>query len=131
MANDAMNSFILSHRRNGAGLMDRLRGTPQLGDDRGDRLNAALAEHEAAQRQHDHIAAQIADEKIEAVLAEARQAADAAEGQAPPAGSGFDGGVRDRRTIAPSPHILQPTAGQLFRQAIAASHAERAARDAA
>jgi hypothetical protein len=77
--NDAMNSFLLSHRRN--------------------------------------------------VLAEARQAADAAEGQAPPAGSGFDGGVRDRRSVAPSPHILQPTSGQLFRQAIAASHAERAARD--
>jgi hypothetical protein len=42
----------------------------------------------------------------------------------------FDGGIRNRTSVAPFPHArLQPTAGQLFRQAIAASHAERAARD--
>jgi hypothetical protein len=95
-SSNLMNSFIAAAARGERpGLIDRLQGTPPLEHDRRERLNAALAEHEAAQRQGDHIAAQIADEQIEGILTEARAAADAAKGQAPaPTGSGFDGGVR-------------------------------------
>jgi hypothetical protein len=125
-ASKTMNDFILQSAGRG-GLIDRLNGTPQLGQDRLRRLNAALAEHEAAQRQGNHVAAEIADEKIEAVLTEARQAAG---GQEPAPPVSFDGGYRGRQSVAPARHAAQPTASQLWRQAIAASHAERVAREA-
>jgi hypothetical protein len=129
-SSNLMNSFIAAAARGERpGLIDRLQGTPPLEHDRRERLTAAMAEHEGGQRQGDHIAAQLADEKIEAVLAEARQAADAAtQGQEPPAGSGFDGGVHNRRSVAPPTSYVEESPAQLFLRAISASRAERAER---
>ena len=81
-----------------------MRGTGRLDVDRQERLNTAMVDYESALKRRDETAAAMADEKIEAVLAEARSArepgAEAASnvGQTPaeppvPVPS-FDGGVR-------------------------------------
>jgi hypothetical protein len=102
MANDAhreMNARLKQVRR-GGGLMDRLRGAAPLGDDRQERLNVQMAAYEDGIRRGDHTAAQIADERIEGLLNEARAERESTVGQPEPAPS-FDGGVRRSATRRP------------------------------
>jgi hypothetical protein len=128
-ASNSMNALIAETRRARAtGLMDRLRGTPPLDEDRQERLRTQLANYEHALKMGDEIGAAVADTAIDKLLDESR-AARQEQGQEPPAGSGFDGGVR--RTPGrsrPTPGIHQPSAGEMFLAALKQSAVEQARR---
>ena len=104
-----MNAMIRAGARRGSrpGLLDRLRGASPLDNSRQERLNTQMVAYEDAARRGDPIAAQIADEKIEELLTEARAARQQASSapdapQAPPSTS-FDGGVRRRSASTRQP----------------------------
>jgi len=129
--NAPMNDFIRQAAGRGerSGLIDRLRGTAPLGDDRQERLNVQMAAYEDAIRREDHIAAQIADEKIDAVLSEARAERQQTERPAEEPHTSFDGGVRGRRVFAQAAGGSRgESAGQLMLRAMTQSRIERADR---
>jgi hypothetical protein len=90
-----MNQYIAARRR--GGLIEAVKGT-DMGGARQDRLSAAIVRYEAARREGREVDAEMADAEIEAVLDEGRAARSPSNGthagQAPLAGTGFDGGVR-------------------------------------
>ncbi len=121
-----MNGLIreaVDGRRSPSGLIDRLRGIGPLPSDRQERLNRAVANHEAAIKRGDEVAAAVYDTAIENLLDEARAAHreaaptvghdNAAE---PPAAISFDGGVRRPVRSEPKPMTL----GQAVRRELAA-----------
>lgn len=115
-----MNQFLMAAHR-GSGVIGRLGGA-QL-DERGqDRFNEALARVESAHKIGDHIQIAAAEEHLDSVLEDVRGQREQPE---PP--SGFDGGVRGRRPVAPPPQAPE-TAGAMFRRALRQSQAERAER---
>jgi hypothetical protein len=123
MSNVSMNELILqsARRRERTGLIDRLRGAAPLGDDRQERLNYLLSEHESAARRGDAVAAEMADVQIGKLL-DAARAAKAPEPAAPAPTPQFDGGVR-RPVQRPRPVSMNT----VIRQA----RAERRAAEAA
>jgi hypothetical protein len=116
-----MNRLIVANARRGTrtvGLVDRLRGTPPLDVDRQERLNLAMADYEHALKRGDDIAAQIADEKVDALLNESRAARQEPQ---PPAPS-FDGGARRSVSTRPPPNMNGLIARSLAeRRALAAA----------
>jgi hypothetical protein len=130
MANAEMNRLIRESRprQPGLGLIDRLRGVGALGSDRQERLNAQMAAYEDAVRHGDHIAARMADEKIESLLSEARAARQPEKQQE--AVTSFDGGARGRRPIAPAGGgDRSETPAALLRRAMEASRTARSSAD--
>lgn len=130
-ASMSMNELIRSARpRRSVGLIDKLRTTPPLGNDRAERLHRLVNEHENAVRRGDDVAAAIADDRLDRLFEEARSArepgAEAASniGQTPaeppaPVPS-FDGGPR-RPVRRQQPRTL----GEAARQEWAAQQAVR------
>ena len=108
--------------RRGSGLLDRLHGVGHLEDDRQERFTIAMSAYERATKQGDHVAAQQADEKIEALLAEARaeRASQPPAEPETPAPVSFDGGVRGRRPVAPpgGGYIDTETGADLIRRGL-------------
>lgn len=103
-ASMSMNELIRSARPSRTvGLIDKLRTTPPLGNDRAERLHRLVNDHENAIRRGDEVAAAVVDDQLDRLFEEARAArepgAEAASnvGQPPeppaPVPS-FDGGVR-------------------------------------
>lgn len=148
-----MNDFIrrAAGRGDRPGVLERLRGTSPLGADRQERLNVQMAAYETAARRRDHVAAEIADERIERLLDEARAervaaaaaARETAEAKAaeqrraealsepPVRGSQSPSGLRRQAaafSTRPTPGARAETAGQLFNRAMAQSRFERAER---
>lgn len=102
-----MNSFLMraAGRAERPGVLDRLRGTAPLSDERQERLNTQLANHDAAVRRGDVIAAEVADHQIDKLLDEGRaERAEAAKQQEPPT-TRFDGGVRRPVNRRPPPNM--------------------------
>ena len=117
------------------GLLDRLRDTGPLDEPRAKRFARYHAEFEAALKHGDELAAAVADTQIDKVLAESRAARAQAvsnvghSGAEPTAPVSFDGGVRGRRPVAPTPGLRRPESSrELFARAMRASQAERAER---
>lgn len=138
MADNAnMNALIVAASRRGErtsrlGLIDRLRGTGPLDDDRQERLNAALSDIERAIRASDDLGRDMAEARLDAVLKEARAAREehrSAEQPVAPPQSGFDGGFRPSGRRRPTPGIWEESAGQLFARAMVQSRVERRERD--
>lgn len=129
---DSINEMIRRQRtaatgERALGVLDRLRGATPLADDRQERLNVQLSAYEDATRRGDHIAAQMADEKIEALLSEARAARQETQRQTNPPAPSFDGGFRGRRGIAPPANVTPlETSSQLLSRALRQRVAERA-----
>ena len=128
----SMNELIASsvRSRRTVGIIDKLKSTPPLEDERAERFHRLVAEHENAVRRGDDVAAAIADDRLDRLFEEARSArepgAEAASnvGQSPaeppvPVPS-FDGGVR-RPVRRQRPRTL----GEAARQEWAAQQAVR------
>ena len=116
-----MNGIIASAfaASGGGGLVDRLRATGPLDEGRGARLNALLADFEAARRREDHDAADFADHQIGVLLDEARAAHTPPAPESPPEPPvSFDGGVR-----RPYPRHEPVGMNRVVRQAHAANQA--------
>ncbi len=128
--NAAMNTMFVAAARRGdrTGALARLAGSRPVDTDTplAERLTRLLDERESAMQAGDADALAFVEHKLER-WDEARAAQKAAE---PPPPASFDGGVRGRRTVAPSGGGQQPTPGELLLASITASRAARRERDA-
>jgi hypothetical protein len=134
--NAAMNQLIVAGARRGerVGALARLAGSPPLETDtpRQERLNALLADREAAMQSSDADALAFTEHRIDRLFEEARAArmpAESEQGGEQPQPARFDGGVRGRRPF-PGPGLVQESASQLMLRAMTQSRVERAERDA-
>lgn len=133
-ANRQMNRLIAQAARgNRDGLLDRLRGSGRLDEHRQACLNAAMADLEAAARRGDEIARDMADERVEAILAESRAARQQAASNVgyspePPAPApSFDGGVRKPITRSERSDMNAAIRGELDAQDAVAQRAREMA----
>jgi hypothetical protein len=117
-----------SRRERSAGLIQRLQGAEMSVDDRQQRLNAAMADYERARKAGDDTAAAAADERIEAVLAEARSG----RGEMPTLDKPRSRRRRRRASTVGSaalrsgtPFIQEPSPSMLPKMAMESSHARR------
>ena len=123
--NVQMNSMIFGALRSGrisTGGASRLAGDAQS---RQERMRTLLAERESAAGDEDALA--FVEHKIDRLTEEAR-----AQPRDPETGQyvSFDGGVQGRRPLAPGGGPRVESSTQLLRQAMLASHFERAEREA-
>jgi len=103
----AMMNTMLSRaatRQRDVGLIDKLKSTPPLENDRAERFHRLVADHEQAVRRGDDVAAAIADDQLDRLFAEARAAREAEPdvsnvGHPAPEPISFDGGARGRRPV--------------------------------
>jgi hypothetical protein len=117
MGNDAMNRLILQ----AAGRAPRRDTRTEFAR----RYSDLCEDYAQAVNSGDEIAIEMANQRIDELVAEARAARAAAQPEAPPPVS-FDGGVRGRRPgPAPPAGARVESAAQLFRRALARSLAER------
>ena len=125
-ASMSMNKLIASsiRSRRTVGLIDKLKTTPPLENDRAERFHQALADVERAAKAGDELARELAEARIDAVIEESRAARRAenemsnvgrSAAEAAPAVPSFDGGVR-----RPAPRSREPlTMGQAIRAELA------------
>ncbi len=122
-----MNRLILAGARRGertVGLMDRLRGT-RLDESRQERLRTQLANYESAIHRGDDVAAAVADDAIEKLLNESRQARQQQQSQqSRPSSVSWDGGVR-RPVTRPQPADMNKTILAAARERRALAEAAR------
>jgi hypothetical protein len=127
MADNAdMNRMILGHARRGEGVVEHLGEVDT--QERRSALNDALSAAERAIKHGDEVGREMAEARIDSVLAEARAAGQTASQEEAPQVS-FDGGVR-RALPSPPPSMNRLLARQAAASAALAADA-RAFADAA